>query len=143
MLERSFIPQLAFEIVKEVAKEQEDRPESLSNEILTQLHTFFGDTLNLACELLENCTISQYETASKLRKVYKIGSKTQQFVIYEDVNFCHCDEFQLHVLQNKDSLTCKHVLALKLNQIFKVFRVQAETVTDLQLVEFLNEQYQY
>ncbi|XP_008194519.1 uncharacterized protein LOC100141583 [Tribolium castaneum] len=119
MLKTAVVPKLAFELLQETENVYKGQ-KKLPNEILTQLHSFFGPTLSQATELLETCKITKYETKDKTRSIYKA--------------------FQLQVLQDRTSLTCKHVLALKLNQITGVLKTRSEIITDSQFVEFLNEQ---
>jgi predicted nucleic acid-binding Zn finger protein len=139
MLRTTIIPQLGFDLLKEAEQLYTDK-QKIPNEALLQLHAVFGNVLSLAAELLESCKITKYETADKCRKVYKIGSNLERYTIYDSIIFCQCQSFQNQVLTDQINLTCKHVLALKLNQITKSVRVVSETVTDSQFVEFLNEQ---
>ncbi|XP_044261148.1 zinc finger SWIM domain-containing protein 7-like [Tribolium madens] len=139
MLNATVVPKLAFELLQETEKSYKGQ-KKLPNETLTQLHSFFGSTLSQASELLETCKITKYETKDKTRSIYKVGSNLERYTIYNDINFCQCQAFQSQVLEDNTSLTCKHVLALKLNQITDVIKVKTETVTDSQFVEFLHEQ---
>ncbi|EFA05169.1 Zinc finger SWIM domain-containing protein 7-like Protein [Tribolium castaneum] len=139
MLKTAVVPKLAFELLQETENVYKGQ-KKLPNEILTQLHSFFGPTLSQATELLETCKITKYETKDKTRSIYKVGSNLERYTIYNNINFCQCQAFQLQVLQDRTSLTCKHVLALKLNQITGVLKTRSEIITDSQFVEFLNEQ---
>lgn len=113
---------------------------SVSNETLLELYAYFGNTLSLATELLEKCKIFKYFNQSKSRTIFKIGCNSEWYTIYENINFCRCASFQTQVLEDKTILTCKHVLAVKLNTITGACNIRSEEVTDSQFVNFLNAQ---
>lgn len=105
-----------------------------------ELYAYFGNTLTLATELLEKCKIFKYYNPNKTRTVFKIGYNSEWYTIYEDINFCRCASFQTQVLEDRAILTCKHVLAVKLNNIWGTCKIRPEEVTDSQFVDFLNAQ---
>ncbi|KAJ3652527.1 hypothetical protein Zmor_018483 [Zophobas morio] len=142
MLQEAIVPKLAFNLLKEAERYYLNH-HKLSDAVLTELSSVFGHVLAAATELLDNCKITQYQTTDKYRSIYKVGTNMERYTIYNDINFCQCQFFQSQVLEDKASVTCKHVLALKLNQITNCVKVWTETVTDSQFVEFLNEQLNF
>ncbi|CAH1118408.1 unnamed protein product [Phaedon cochleariae] len=136
-MEPSFLPRLAFEALKEAETVYKEKG-SFPDDVWENLHSFFGENLILATELLEKCRLVEYIADNHSRSIFKIVGKHEQYTIYDNINFCQCEVFRIQVLESRNSVTCKHILALKLGQITdKIIR---ETVTGSQLVDFLNEQ---
>ncbi|XP_018565658.1 zinc finger SWIM domain-containing protein 7-like [Anoplophora glabripennis] len=138
-MEETVLPRLAFDILKE-AEETYKETGTFSSKILENLYSFFGESFVLATELLEKCKIIEYGVDSGIRNIFKVIMK-EQYTIYEDINFCQCKTFRLQVLESRHTLTCKHVLAVKLARISG--QLTKETISDSQFVDFLNEQLRY
>uniref|UniRef100_A0A6P7GRY5 Uncharacterized protein LOC114345993 n=1 Tax=Diabrotica virgifera virgifera TaxID=50390 RepID=A0A6P7GRY5_DIAVI len=136
----SFIPKLAFDYLSDVDRCYKERG-SFGERDLENLHSFFGDTLVLATELVDKCKIIEYKLQDGIRNVFKIISYTDQYTLYDNINFCHCNYFRSQVLEARDAITCKHVLAVRLGKI--TGKTTEEIVTPSQLVDFLNEQINY
>lgn len=113
----------------------------VSSQTLGNLHSFFGENFVLATELLEKCKIIEYRIDSGIRNIFKVVTRKEQYTIYEDINFCQCEMFCLQVLEFRNSLTCKHVLAVKLAQITR--QLTKEVITGSHFIDFLNEQLRY
>ncbi|KAG5896649.1 hypothetical protein JTB14_021295 [Gonioctena quinquepunctata] len=139
-MEPSYLPHLAFSSLKEAEHSYQENG-SFGEGALEIIHSFFGENLILATELLEKCKLIEYSVENGMRKIFKIVTTKEQFTIYENINFCFCETFHLQVLKLRTSLTCKHVLAVKLGQITN--HVIREKVTGSQLVDFLNEQLNF
>lgn len=95
----------------------------------------------MAAELLEKCKVVEYKTDSGIRNIFKVIMKKEQYTIYENINFCQCETFYLQVLESRHSLTCKHVLAVKLAQI--TGQLTKEVITGSIFLDFLNEQLRH
>ncbi|KAJ8952165.1 hypothetical protein NQ314_007589 [Rhamnusium bicolor] len=139
-MEGSILQKLAFDTLKD-AENIYKHTGTFPNNILENLHSFFGENMVLATELLDKCKIIEYKTENGTRNVFKIATSKEQYTVYENINFCHCEAFRLQVLESRSSLTCKHVLAVKLGQITN--QITKEEVTGSQFVDFLNEQLCY
>lgn len=113
----------------------------VSNTDLEILHSFFGEHFILAAELLDKCRITEYKLANNLRNIFKIVTSKEQYTIFDNINFCHCSIFRYQVLEMKNAITCKHVLAVRIGK--SMGKVFVESVTASQLVDFLNEQLNF
>ncbi|XP_056640703.1 zinc finger SWIM domain-containing protein 7-like [Diorhabda sublineata] len=136
-LEPSFVPNLAFDYLKEVEISYSVTG-CFSEQDLEVFHSFFGEHLVDATELLEKCKIIKYSLTDNSRSIFKIITKHEQYSIFDNINFCNCSIFRLQVLELRNAITCKHILAVKLGEI--TGHVVKETITGSQLVDFLNEQ---
>ncbi|KAJ8973933.1 hypothetical protein NQ317_001139 [Molorchus minor] len=139
-MEASNLPKLAFEVLKDAEKEYRDTG-TFSKEILESLYSLFGENFVLSTELLEKCKIIEYEVDNGLRRIFKVMASKEQYTVYENINFCNCEAFRLQVLESRNALTCKHVLAVRLGQI--TGQLKKENVSGSQYVNFLNEQLCY
>lgn len=110
----------------------------VSPEVLQALHAVLGGVFVRATELLEKGSFTQYQTRNEVRKVYRIRSRLEHYVLFENINFCHCQSFKYQVLHSQNDLTCKHVLAAKLAKIAGLFKV--EVISDAQITDILNDQ---
>lgn len=134
---KSFLPKKAFDLFKN-AETLYNEKGSFPNEALEALHSYFDEPFVDATELLEKSRISCYSTSDSLRKVYEISSAQEQHVVFENVNFCHCNFFKTRVLDSRSNLSCKHVLAVCLAKIMG--KVRAENLTESVFEEYLNVQ---
>ncbi|KAJ8956067.1 hypothetical protein NQ318_016518 [Aromia moschata] len=139
-MEEAIVPKLAFEVLKDAERVYKETG-TFSQELLENLHSLFGESFVLATELLEKRKIIEYEVDNGLRRIFKVIMGKEQYTVYENINFCHCKTFHLQVLEARNILTCKHILAVKLCQIMG--RQTNEKVTNSQLVDFLNEQFSH
>jgi len=139
-MKKSFLPEQAFKTLKqaEITYKQEN---SFPNGTLETIHSFFGNSFIQASELLEKCKIVQYSTSDMLRKIYKVSSSRDQYTLFEDINFCQCAFFKIKVLEERNSLTCKHVLAVHVGKIMG--KISEETLSDNVYEDFLNEQCKF
>lgn len=110
----------------------------VSNESLETLYSYFDETFLIATELLEKCKIQQFSTPDGLRKIYKISVNDGYYTVFDNINFCLCQDFQLAVLDKRSQITCKHVLAVNIGKITK--NISNEIITPLMYESFLNEQ---
>nr|CAH7739671.1 unnamed protein product [Callosobruchus chinensis] len=138
MFQKSLVPDLSIAALREAEKMYKITGK-LEEHTLEHLHSFFGEQLLSATELLDKCKLIQYTLQQDTRSVYKIITSKEQYTIYDNINFCHCDAFRVDVLEKGEFLTCKHVLAVKLGKIMN--KVTKEVVSGAQMVEFLNEQF--
>lgn len=112
----------------------------VSPEILQSLHAVFGNVLIRAAEMLESASFIQYQTHNKKRKLVKVVNRSEQYTLFMNINFCHCQAFKFQVLHARNAITCKHVLATKLAQICE--QIKVELITDNQFADLLNYQYE-
>ncbi|KAF7287669.1 hypothetical protein GWI33_006012 [Rhynchophorus ferrugineus] len=136
-MKRSIIPKLAFKALKDAELNIANQG-TFSNESLEKLYSYFDETFLLATELLEKCKIQQFSTPDRLRKIYKISVNDEYYTVFDNINFCMCEDFQLAVLNKKSQITCKHVLAVNIAKVTK--NVSNESITPLMYENFLNEQ---
>ncbi|KAL1501316.1 hypothetical protein ABEB36_006659 [Hypothenemus hampei] len=138
MLIKSFIPTKAFNLFKE-AESSYKQQGSFSNKILENLYSYFGESFADATELLEKCRIIQYTTTDSLRTVYEVSlTSLEQYLIYDNINYCPCDDFKIQVLELNNNISCKHVLVVYLAKITS--NVKVEKLNDELFSDFLNMQ---
>ncbi|KAF2896554.1 hypothetical protein ILUMI_09604 [Ignelater luminosus] len=133
------IPTLALNLLTD-AEAHYKQDNKFSPEILQSLHAVFGNVLIRAAEMLENASFLRYQTHNKKRQLIKVVNRSEQYTLFTNINFCHCQAFKYQVLQTRNVITCKHVLAAKLAHICGQMKV--ELVTDNQLADLLNYQYE-
>ncbi|CAG9772717.1 unnamed protein product [Ceutorhynchus assimilis] len=134
---KSFIPQKAFQELERaeiIFGEQNLFP----NETLEILHSYFGESLTQATQLLEKARVTCYSTPDSFRKVYEISKSQDRHIIIGNVNFCQCDFFSSQVLDLQRSLSCEHVLAVTLARIMG--KVREEKLSNNLFEEYLNMQ---
>lgn len=108
----------------------------VSEKHLLNLHLLFGTVLLCSIDLLESGNFIEYTTKTRHKRLFKIVEKSDNYYLFQNINYCSCDNFN----QRKESntITCKHVLALKLADIKGIIKV--EMLTDVQLTDLLNGQ---
>lgn len=112
------------------------RKKSVSENSLQALHSVFGDVLIRATELLENHKVFVYHLEDFSRKLIKLIGRREQYILFCDINFCHCDTFKNDVLEGH-AIVCEHILAVKLAEICG--NIKNVIVTDLQMKEMLDD----
>lgn len=89
-----------------------------------------------ATELLENRKVFVYHLKDFSRKLIKLTGRREQYVLFSDINFCHCESFRNGVLGGK-MVACEHVLAVKLAEACG--DVKNVVITDSQMADMLND----
>lgn len=135
-MKSSILPKFAFNILKE-AETKYNETGSFSDQTLEELYNLFGEAFQTAAEQIDSSKIVEYQTQNG-RRIFKVTRSKDQYTVYDNINFCSCDFFHTNVLDNQSSITCPHVLLVKLGQIMGKLKV--ETVTDEHFVDFLNDQ---
>lgn len=103
--------------------------------MLLILHSLFGAVFLRATELLDTSKFTIYQTQDGLRKLLKINSKSEEYSIFCDVNYCRCQAFKYQVLRSKSAFTCKHYIASKLVEVTGKYK--NEILSDSQFIELL------
>ncbi|XP_030765121.1 zinc finger SWIM domain-containing protein 7-like [Sitophilus oryzae] len=139
-MEKSIIPKLAFAILKESEQLYKIKG-CFESDILESLYSNFHDTFLEASELLEKYKVHQYSTPDKLRTMYKVATYNELHTVFENINYCTCDGFTKHVLDLKDRLTCKHVLAVSIAR--STGKIVEEIINPATYEEVLNTQLEF
>ncbi|XP_066257797.1 zinc finger SWIM domain-containing protein 7-like [Euwallacea similis] len=134
-LKKSFVPEKAFALFKDAEREFKENG-SFSNEILENLHSYFGEPFSKAVEMVDKCRIIKYSPANPQRNIYEISSRTEQYSLFENINFCHCGFFKECVLSLKNNISCCHVLTVYLARIMG--KCREETLSENIFEEYLN-----
>ena len=96
--------------LKEVASKEETIPD----ELLRNLHAIFQETLKPALDLVDRGHVMQLKSPSG-RSFYQVrGSSGVPYVVMETSNLCTCPSYVFSVLNSKDTLACKHALAVEI-----------------------------
>lgn len=90
-----------------------------------------------AIDLLESGKFVEYTTNYK--RLFKITEKNCDYYLFNNINYCNCDEFEQVFVEKL--IMCRHVLSLKL-AIIKG-NVKKEILTDTQLTDLLNNQIEF
>lgn len=113
----SKLPSLSQQILNEielrVSKEDE---KNLSDQELLTLHSLFGGVLIKALDILEKYhTLEVYMTSDKLRVLIEVkGEQDRCYRLFERLNYCPCSSFKHQVIESKNQVCCKHILASRL-----------------------------
>ncbi|XP_017770337.1 PREDICTED: zinc finger SWIM domain-containing protein 7-like [Nicrophorus vespilloides] len=130
---------LVDEVMKKALREAE-RSYKETNEFgvdaLNALNQLFENVLMKAFQVLDNAKFMEFETRSGLRSVRSIFTSDDQYLLLDGVNHCKCEYFIFNVLQQQESLTCKHVLGAHLASICGKF--ERKLLTDGQMTDMLN-----
>lgn len=83
------------------------------------MHSTFGVILQRALDIIEKySTFVSYCTANNSRVLIEInGENNRCYRVFPYINFCPCKAFKHQVLERKTQITCKHVLAARIQQI--------------------------
>lgn len=83
------------------------------------MHSLFGGVLQRALDILEkHPTFVTYSTANKTRQLIEIkGENDRCYRVFPRINFCPCLAFKHQVLEKKTQISCKHILAARIQQI--------------------------
>nr|XP_022899739.1 uncharacterized protein LOC111413114 [Onthophagus taurus] len=132
-----FLEELAEKVLLE-AKNYYEIKKNFSDEILLNLHSIYGTTLQNALDILDRGKIIKYQPKKSVRCIFMIQKRKEQFLLYEGINFCFCDVFREEVLNElRRSITCEHVLALQLGKIANKI-TSDNNIKEPMLIETLN-----
>ena len=93
---------------------------SFSESILLKLSAVFGPTLIDALELLDKKSINEIISPASNRRLYQVrGTSGINYIILPNSWRCSCPAFVQNTILNSQSITCKHVLAAKLIEVFE------------------------
>ncbi|XP_013167849.1 PREDICTED: zinc finger SWIM domain-containing protein 7-like [Papilio xuthus] len=111
-------------IVEKVLNQIEERVHKTTNKQITDedlltLHSIFGGVLQRALDIIEKYpTFVTYSTANKTRELIEIkGENDRCYRVFPRINFCPCLAFKHQVLEKKTQISCKHILAARIQQI--------------------------
>uniref|UniRef100_A0A1X7UI56 SWIM-type domain-containing protein n=1 Tax=Amphimedon queenslandica TaxID=400682 RepID=A0A1X7UI56_AMPQE len=118
----------------------EDQSEDgrLNEETLNKLHFIYGPSLYQALDAIDKNEIKCLTTpAGKPVYVIQASRGANQYICLQSLNYCTCPYFSYHVLAQRDALTCKHLLTMKL-AISLGLSLQPEPVTLSELTLIAN-----
>ncbi|CAK1590479.1 unnamed protein product [Parnassius mnemosyne] len=116
----SKVPAIAENVLNEVEERINAADvKQFSDEDLLTLHSVFGVVLQRALDIIEKySTFVTYCTKGKSRELIEInGENDRCYRVFPRINFCPCRAFKHQVLEKKTQVTCKHVLAARIQQI--------------------------
>lgn len=86
--------------------------------------------------MIDKAQITRYSTEDGRRSVYEVSTPTEQYVVFEEINFCQCDFFHNCVLGKGTNLACWHVLTANLAKVLGKFK--QEKLSESVFAEYLN-----
>ncbi|KAL7300558.1 hypothetical protein TKK_0006554 [Trichogramma kaykai] len=110
---------IAVRRVLKEATEEYNKSKEFTEAILLKLRYIFGPTFERALELFEANKVTAYKFESTRHSdnnterveccFYEVqGHSTEVYTIFSSVNYCPCLAFEINVLKNQESFTCKH-----------------------------------
>ena len=108
------VDQLLLEVRRELETENQDKP-SLSDNLLSALHSVFQQPLLHALDLVDKNSVTHY-VCSGSRELYLVqaSSGNKVYTCLVSSNYCSCPSFVYSVVLREDYLMCKHMLAVQL-----------------------------
>lgn len=89
---------------------------------LLELHGIFGETLKGALDIIDKDRVKILRCNNQLRELIEIqGHRHMVYRLFPNINYCSCEAFQRGVILQKQSYTCKHILAARLATIIGKF----------------------
>ena len=93
-----------------------------------ELSKVFGSRFHKAWQILEDHRVKKYVFQPTGRSIWIVVGKQREYLIYEKVGFCSCEDFFFAVMEGT-SLVCPHLIAQRL----------AEELSDYDVVEAEDE----
>ena len=92
---------------------------AFTENILLTLNAVFGPTFIDALELLDKKSINEVICPTSNRRLYQVrGTSGINYIILPNTWRCSCPAFVQNTMLSSESITCKHVLATKLIEVF-------------------------
>jgi len=92
---------------------------AFTENILLTLNAVFGPTFIDALELLDKKSINEVISPTSNRRLYQVrGTSGINYIILPNTWRCSCPAFVQNTMLSSESITCKHVLATKLIEVF-------------------------
>ncbi|XP_014671647.1 PREDICTED: zinc finger SWIM domain-containing protein 7-like [Priapulus caudatus] len=103
------------QLLQEVAKCFQ-KYSTLTDEVLSGLAFVFQGTLLPALSLVDSKSVTRLVSPSS-RCLYEVrGSSGNVYMCFEGLNYCCCPSYTYSVLKRRDSMMCKHILAVRLSE---------------------------
>ena len=109
----SILQSTAGQLLVEVKREAEESGR-ISEDLLSALLFVFQAPLHQALDLLDRGCVTRYHCPAG-RELYRVrGSGGRFYTCLTSSDYCSCPSFVYTVLVKRDSLLCKHLLAVRL-----------------------------
>ena len=93
---------------------------AFTENILLALNAVFGPTFIDALELLDKRSINEIISQTSNRRLYQVrGTSGINYIILPNTWRCSCPAFVQKTMLSNESITCKHILATKLIEVFE------------------------
>jgi len=93
---------------------------AFTENILLALNAVFGPTFIDALELLDKRSINEIISPTSNRRLYQVrGTSGINYIILPNTWRCSCPAFVQNTMLSNESITCKHILATKLIEVFE------------------------
>ncbi|XP_063152194.1 zinc finger SWIM domain-containing protein 7 [Candoia aspera] len=128
------LPAVAEELLQEIQRAFRETSQ-VSDDQLLALRFVFGAPVVPALDLVDRQSVTRLVSPSG-RMVYQVaGSSGKLYTCYSSCHFCSCPAFAFSVLRKRDSLVCKHLLAVYLSRA--VGACQEQNISNQQLTAML------
>ncbi|XP_027546935.1 zinc finger SWIM domain-containing protein 7 isoform X2 [Neopelma chrysocephalum] len=128
------LPAVAEELLKQIKKAFQETSR-VPDELLLGLKFIFGPCAVPALDLVHQRSVTRVTSPSGRTLYQVLGSSGKFYTCYSSCHFCTCPAFGFSVLQKRESLLCKHILAIYLSQAMGA--CQELTVSEEQLTSIL------
>ena len=111
----SILQSTADQLLLEVKREAKESGR-ISDDLLSALLFLFQASLHQALDLLDRGAVTRYYCSAG-RELYRVrGSGGRFYTCLTSSDYCSCPSFVYTVLVKRDSLLCKHLLAVQLGR---------------------------
>jgi len=100
-------------------------------------HKIFGPRAYEAWQSVKERQVKKYIFKPSGKVQWIVVGKQREYLIYEKVGFCSCDDFFFEVMEGK-ALACQHLIAWKLAEILNMYDTVEE---DDELFDSLLEEW--
>lgn len=90
-----------------------------------EAYGLFGQRGSEAWQIVKDCGVKKYVFKSSGKCVWIVVGEGAEYIIYEKVGFCSCDDF-FHSVMNASASACKHLIAQRLAENLGLYDVVEE-----------------
>jgi len=120
-----------FENLMDAVRNSYKEHGTLTNDILSVLHSVIPGPLLAALDLIDRQAVTILESPSGRRVYQVIGSSGTPYICLLSTDYCSCPAYKYAVLTRGDTKYCKHLLSIRLSVAMETCKQQEISNSEL------------